>query len=75
MKIFAVFPIAICVGLLPITLSGIGTRDAVLVMLLALQTSDALALGIAYTLFNYFILSFLGMPFLIWILGRRNVFQ
>jgi len=75
MKIFAVFPIAICVGLLPITLSGIGTRDAVLVMLLALQTSDALALGIAYTLFNYFILSFLGIPFLIWILTRKNVFQ
>ncbi|MFQ5685053.1 MAG: YbhN family protein [Candidatus Scalindua sp.] len=74
-KIFAVFPIAICVGLLPITLSGIGTRDAVLVMLLTHQTADALALGIAYTLFNYFILSFLGIPFLIWILSRKNVFR
>jgi len=74
-KIFAVFPIAICVGLLPVTLSGIGTRDAVLVMLLTHQTVNALALGIAYTLFNYFILSFLGIPFLIWILSRKNVFQ
>ncbi len=74
-KIFAVFPIAICVGLLPITLSGIGTRDAVLVMLLTHQTSDVLVLGIAYTLFNYLILSFLGIPFLIWILSRKNIFQ
>jgi uncharacterized membrane protein YbhN (UPF0104 family) len=74
-KILAVFPIAICVGLLPITLSGIGTRDAVLVMLLTHQSSDALALGIAYTLFNYLILSFLGIPFLIWIIARKNSFQ
>lgn len=64
--VLAVMPLAIFVGLLPLTISGIGTRDAALVWLLATMASaeKALAAGILYTAVSYWFLGLLGLPFL-----------
>ncbi len=76
LEIFAIFPVAICAGLLPVTLSGVGTRDAVLIVLLTPQVSDSatLVLSLAYTFFNYVVPAVMGIPFL-YILTSRSVFQ
>lgn len=66
MTVLAVMPLAIFVGLLPLTISGIGTRDAALVWLLgSMVTAEAaLAAGILYTAVSYWFLGILGLPFL-----------
>jgi len=66
MTVLAVMPLAIFVGLLPLTISGIGTRDAALVWLLgSMVTAEAaLAVGILYTAVSYWFLGILGLPFL-----------
>jgi hypothetical protein len=63
-QVTAAMPIAIFVGLLPITFAGIGTRDAALAVLLAGQAApaEALAAGLLYTLFTYFFLALAGLP-------------
>lgn len=62
----AVLPIAIFIGLIPITLGGMGTRDAALVALLAPAAAapHALAVGLLYSFFGYWLLALLGLPFL-----------
>lgn len=67
----AVLPIAIFVGLLPLTIGGMGTRDAALVTLLApaATASQSLAVGLLYSFFGYWLLAVLGLPFL-----RRALF-
>jgi len=71
-KIVATFSVSICIGLLPITLSGAGTRDASIMFLLnpVLSSAQSLMLGISYTIFNYVIPAVLGIPVLIWLLIR-----
>jgi uncharacterized membrane protein YbhN (UPF0104 family) len=61
----AAFPIAVFVGLLPITLGGMGTRDSALVVLFAgfAAGPQALAVGLLYSAFTYWFLSILGIPF------------
>lgn len=61
----AVLPIAIFIGLIPVTLGGMGTRDAALVGLLAPTASapQALAVGLLYSFFGYWLLALLGLPF------------
>jgi len=60
----AVFPIAIFVGLIPITLSGMGTRDSAIVFFFSgyASVSQALAVGILYSFFGYWLLSIIGLP-------------
>ena len=62
----SVLPIAIFVGLVPVTIGGMGTRDATLVALLAptASASQALAVGLLYSFFGYWLLALLGLPFL-----------
>lgn len=71
--VLAVFPAAILAGLVPLTVSGIGTRDAAFVALLAgrvdLETATLIALG--YTVFAYWLLALLGLPALGWAALRR----
>jgi hypothetical protein len=59
-------PLAIFVGLLPFTLSGMGTRDAAMVALFARQAPPeaALGVGLLYTLLGYWIPAVAGLPFL-----------
>ncbi len=65
---YAIFPLAILAGLVPVTVSGIGTRDAAFVALLGSQMSQAQAtlVGIGYTLFAYWLLSLLSFPAVAW---------
>ena len=59
-------PIAIFVGLIPITLSGMGTRDSAIVFFFSdyANASQALAVGILYSFFGYWLLSIIGLPFI-----------
>lgn len=69
--ILAVLPLAIFVGLLPITISGMGTRDGALVLLLisVVEAESALAAGLLYTATSYWFLALIGLPFFLWSLG------
>ena len=58
--VFLRVPIAIFIGLLPITLAGIGTRDGALVLLIAPQAVAALV-GLFCTL-RYVVMAVLGVP-------------
>lgn len=62
----AALPVAIFVGLIPITIGGMGTRDAALVTLLApvVSSPHALTVALLYSFFGYWLLAILGLPFL-----------
>ena len=64
-EVLALAPIAIFIGLVPITFGGMGTRDAALVYLFAasVSTAQALAVGVLYTIFTYGVLALVGLPF------------
>ncbi len=66
--VFLCVPIAIFVGLLPITLAGIGTRDGVLIALIAPHAVAALV-GLFCTL-RYVVMALLGVPAIL-LLGPR----
>jgi uncharacterized membrane protein YbhN (UPF0104 family) len=59
-------PIAIFVGLLPISISGMGTRDAAIVYFFSrFASSDiCLSVGFLYSFFGYWLLSIIGLLFL-----------
>lgn len=67
----AVVPIAVFVGLFPVTLGGMGTRDAAFIALLGTTATPAQGLTVAllYSFFGYWLLAVLGLPFL-----RRALF-
>lgn len=62
----AALPVAIFVGLVPVTIGGMGTRDAALVTLLtpAVSSAQALTVALLYSFFGYWLLAILGLPFL-----------
>jgi uncharacterized membrane protein YbhN (UPF0104 family) len=59
-------PMAILVGLLPLTFAGIGTRDAAMLYFLGPVTGTgvALALGVFAT-FRYLVVAVAGLPFIL----------
>jgi len=59
-------PIAIFIGFIPVTLGGMGTRDAAIIFLFfAYATpSELLGVGILFSVFRYWFLSLLGIPFM-----------
>ncbi|HII71282.1 TPA: flippase-like domain-containing protein [Candidatus Woesearchaeota archaeon] len=59
-------PIAIFIGLIPITLGGMGTRDAAIIYMFSDFASSAqlLGVGLLFSFFRYWILSLFGLPFL-----------
>lgn len=61
---YSVFPLAILAGLVPITVSGVGTRDAAFVFLLAPHASleSVTLVGLGYTVFGYWLLSLISLP-------------
>jgi hypothetical protein len=62
--VFAYVPIAIFIGLLPITIGGMGTRDAALMALFAPYEGAALMAGIGLLCSTrYWLDSLLGWPF------------
>jgi uncharacterized membrane protein YbhN (UPF0104 family) len=65
-------PLAIFVGLLPITLSGMGTRDSAIIVLFAPYAPENVSLGVGllYSLMGYWAPSVVGLPFLQWALPK-----
>lgn len=59
-------PIAIFIGLIPVTLGGMGTRDAAIIFLFSgyATPSQLLGVGILFSLFRYWLLSIMGIPFM-----------
>ena len=70
----AALPIAIFIGLIPITIGGMGTRDAALVTLLASAATapQALSVGLLYSFFGYWLLAIMGLPFMSSVLSVRS---
>ncbi len=65
---YGIFPMAILSGLVPVTVSGVGTRDSAFVFLLSTQMplEEATLVGIGYTLFAYWLLSLISLPIVFW---------
>ena len=65
-RVLAALPAAIFVGLLPVTIGGMGTRDATLIRLLAEHAPAAASLGVGllYSLCGYWLPGLAGLPFL-----------
>lgn len=63
-QIYSIYPTAVIAGLIPITVSGIGTRDSAFVILLSghLPLEEATLIGIGYTVFVYWLLSLICFP-------------
>lgn len=59
-------PIAIFIGQLPVTLGGMGTRDAAIIFLFSnyAASSELLGVGILFSAFRYWLLSVIGIPFM-----------
>ncbi|MEA2077804.1 MAG: lysylphosphatidylglycerol synthase transmembrane domain-containing protein [Candidatus Marinimicrobia bacterium] len=59
-------PIAIFIGLIPVTLGGMGTRDAAIIFLFSgyATPSQLLGVGILFSVFRYWLLSLMGLPFM-----------
>ena len=60
----AVVPIAILVGMLPVTIAGVGTRDLAIVKLFSgyATTSASISIGILFFLLRYWVLALIGLP-------------
>ena len=71
----AVVPIAILIGILPITIAGMGTRDLSLVYLFSAYSTNSasLSVGILFSFLRYWILALIGIPFLSVLKGERDV--
>ena len=59
-------PIAIFIGLIPVTLGGMGTRDAAIIILFSAYAapSQLLGVGILFSVFRYWMPSLIGIPFM-----------
>ena len=66
---YAIFPLCVLAGLVPVTLSGIGTRDAAFVQLMTMYgiaREGATMVALGYTVFAYWILSLISLPVIGW---------
>ncbi|MDL1957225.1 MAG: flippase-like domain-containing protein [Candidatus Desulfofervidus auxilii] len=68
-EISARLPLSIFIGILPITLAGIGTRDTAMLFLFKefAPLSIIFSVSIFYTLYSYFLYGLLGIPFFIYL--------
>ena len=59
-------PIAIFVGMIPVTFGGMGTRDAAIIFLFSnyAAPSELLGVGLLFSVFRYWLLSIIGIPFM-----------
>ena len=64
---FCVIIFSIFISMIPITISGMGTRDAIIIFFLgAIASKEMLiAYGLLFTFFRYWFVGLLGIPFLI----------
>jgi uncharacterized protein (TIRG00374 family) len=59
-------PIAIFIGMIPVTLGGMGTRDAAIIILFSeyATPTELLGVGILFSVFRYWLISLIGIPFM-----------
>ncbi|MDP3920111.1 MAG: lysylphosphatidylglycerol synthase transmembrane domain-containing protein [Candidatus Omnitrophota bacterium] len=63
--VFRLVPIAILVGLLPLTVAGVGTRDSAMIYLFKPLEEVSLIVGVGlFVSLRYFVPGLLGLPFL-----------
>ncbi len=71
--IFRLVPLAILVGLIPVTIAGVGTRDSAMIYFFAPYESVPLIAGVGVCAsLRYFVPGILGLPFLNRYLVREN---
>jgi uncharacterized protein (TIRG00374 family) len=72
--IMANIPIAIFIGLIPITLGGMGTRDTAIIFLFSgyAEPSQLLGVGILFSIFRYWLVSLMGIPFMRKMIRKNN---
>jgi hypothetical protein len=60
------FPMAVFIGLIPITIAGMGTRDSAIIYLFSFWAGPSICLGVGllYSLIAYWLLALLGLPFM-----------
>jgi len=65
-QVFALAPLAIFLGQLPVTLGGMGTRDLAFISLFETfaSSTDILSVGILFSAFRYWLPSLVGIPFM-----------
>ena len=64
-NVFRLVPLAILVGLVPLTVAGVGTRDSAMIYFFAPYESVALVAGVGlFASLRYFVPGVLGLPFL-----------
>ena len=59
-------PIAIFIGMIPVTLGGMGTRDSAFIFLFAdyAESAQLFGVGILFSIFRYWLWSIIGIPFM-----------
>lgn len=64
--IIGLMPVAIFIGLLPITIGGMGTRDGAIMILFSsfASKSELLGIGLVFSIFRYWVPSLMGLFFL-----------
>lgn len=64
--VFGLIPIAIFIGMLPVTLGGMGTRDAAIIVLFSSYalSSQLLGVGLLFSFFRYWLLAGIGLIFM-----------
>jgi len=73
-EIAARLPLSIFAGILPITLAGVGTRDAAMIFFFKAFAPASAILGVAilYSLYSYFLYATLGIPFFIYLITHSS---
>jgi uncharacterized membrane protein YbhN (UPF0104 family) len=73
-RAMAVFPLAVLVGLVPISVGGIGTRDTAFAFLMAGYVSyeQTLVIGLGYTFFAYYLAGLGSLPIVL--IDNRAIF-
>ena len=72
--IMVVYPLSIIVGLIPITMSGLGTRDAAFVYLFGyfgIIEEHAIIVSLSYFLLSYLLPAVIGIPFSLYLFNKK----
>jgi len=76
LAIFAFMPLAILIGLIPITLAGMGTRDSVIIYFFAPYATSAQSLGVGliYSFSGYWLYIIIGLIFIHYLMPKTEIF-
>ncbi|MBF0196276.1 MAG: flippase-like domain-containing protein [Planctomycetes bacterium] len=74
LHVAALLPLAILIGLLPISFGGVGTRDTALILLFTPFATQvqSFTVGLLFVFFRYWIIAFAGLPILYNHINRKK---